>query len=270
MPRFSFYLFIVFTILIIGCFKPALPDQRYSQFTFEKKAQSVNDSTIITLTNPIAAPIKVRLSNNDTLLKSLIVNGFEETILSYHESELSLIEAEELKYRITIGDPEKAAYDSTKYTFPFPKGKTYKILQGYNGSYSHNGPFSRYAIDFYLEIGDTVTAARDGIVVGVIEDYDVGYGSKEYRPFANFITLYHKDGTLSQYTHLKYKGALVELGDTVSALQPIGLSGNTGFSAGPHLHFNTLVPTNDGAKGFKINFENISGEQLKRGDRVSH
>ena len=47
----------------------------------------------------------------------------------------------------------------------------------------------------------------------------------------------HDDWTTGEYYHLKKDGVLVEVGDRVVAGQKIGLSGNTGNSALPHLHF---------------------------------
>ncbi len=45
------------------------------------------------------------------------------------------------------------------------------------------------------------------------------------------------DGSIAYYWHLQKDGVLVNIGDTVQTGQWIGLSGNTGYSAFPHLHF---------------------------------
>ena len=54
---------------------------------------------------------------------------------------------------------------------------------------------------------------------------------------ANSILVQHADGTIGVYLHLQKGGNKVKVGDRVKAGEPIGLSGNTGFSSGPHLHF---------------------------------
>jgi murein DD-endopeptidase MepM/ murein hydrolase activator NlpD len=53
----------------------------------------------------------------------------------------------------------------------------------------------------------------------------------------NWVMVRHDDGTVARYIHLTQNGALVELGDRVVRGQAIGLSGNSGASTGPHLHF---------------------------------
>jgi murein DD-endopeptidase MepM/ murein hydrolase activator NlpD len=47
----------------------------------------------------------------------------------------------------------------------------------------------------------------------------------------------HDDGTLTEYVHLMQGGSAVRVGEKVAAGKLIGYSGNTGYSAGPHLHF---------------------------------
>ena len=52
---------------------------------------------------------------------------------------------------------------------------------------------------------------------------------------ANFIGVRHNDGTVALYMHLREMK--VKLGATVTQGQLIALSGNTGYTSGPHLHF---------------------------------
>ena len=129
------------------------------------------------------------------------------------------------------------------------EGKDYRITQGYNGSFSHGGR-AAYAIDFGMNIGASVCAARDGIVIGVKSDSSKGGRYRKYKDFANYITIMHNDGTYSQYIHLKKSGSKVKVGDKVAAGQLIGYSGSTGWSKGPHLHFMIFKPV-------RINYQTI-------------
>jgi len=154
---------------------------------------------------------------------------------------------------------------------PFPKNRSYKIIQGYNGSHSHNTDYSRYAIDFSLKIGDTVCSAADGYVVGVIKDYKLAGKTKEWVDYSNYITIYHPQrGVFTQYVHLIKNGSFVKVGDTVTKGQPIGLSGMTGYTTVPHLHFSVLKPDkNEGLVSTDFEFEEgYKGAELTKNTTV--
>jgi len=129
------------------------------------------------------------------------------------------------------------------YMLPFEPGETFRVTQGYNGTYSHTGP-DQYAIDFRMPVGTPVHAARGGTVVKVKIDSSVGGGDRKYQNQANYILVRHGDATLANYAHLKKDGAVVKVGDTIEAGELIGYSGNTGFSSGPHLHFSVFKTRN--------------------------
>lgn len=122
------------------------------------------------------------------------------------------------------------------YELPFQKGNKYKIIQGFNGKFTHNKPSSRYAIDFKMPVGDTIVAARSGLVINTKDEFKE-HGGASFTKKANEIAIMHDDGTVAYYVHLDYKGVFVTLGERVEAGQPIGIAGWTGYSTTPHLHF---------------------------------
>ncbi len=84
--------------------------------------------------------------------------------------------------------------------------------------------------------------ARDGVVMQVESDFDkAGLNLEKFGGRANFVRILHDDGTMALYAHLQEGGVLVHVGQRVLAGQQIGLSGNTGFTTGPHLHFAVQV-----------------------------
>lgn len=125
------------------------------------------------------------------------------------------------------------------YQLPFAPGKKRFVVQGYFGAFSHK---ERAALDFKMKKGTKVLAARDGVVLRLREDGDKGGLKKEYRQFGNFVIIQHADSSRSGYWHLQQNGVVVNVGDTVKQGQWIGISGNTGYTAFPHLHFIVWKP----------------------------
>ncbi len=80
-------------------------------------------------------------------------------------------------------------------------------------------------MDIAVPTGTTVSAAAEGTVV--FAGRKGGYG--------NLVIVEHPDGRETRYAHLS--SISVTAGDPVTQGQPIALSGSTGKSTGPHLHF---------------------------------
>lgn len=144
------------------------------------------------------------------------------------------------RYRIscdwTIGDKDALHDDEQLYRLPYASGKSYRVLQGYGSRFSHRG-LEQYAVDFNMSVGTPVHAARAGVVARIEETNDKGCWDDGCGAFANYIVILHNDGTTGEYYHLAQNGALVEVGDNVVAGEKIALSGNTGHTTMPHLHF---------------------------------
>ena len=121
-------------------------------------------------------------------------------------------------------------------SLPFAADDAVVISQGNHGWFSHSG-WSNYAVDFPVPEGTPVAAARGGRVWSLKEDSDEGCDTSDCANLANFVAIDHGDGTVAHYLHLQLDGVPVALGDQVHVGQVIGYSGNTGFSTGPHLHF---------------------------------
>ncbi len=120
------------------------------------------------------------------------------------------------------------------YYLPFAKGSKFLLIQAYNSSMSHAHELS---LDFKMKRGSKICAARDGIVTAVKEDSEVGGLKDEYLSQGNHIIITHSDGSTAMYWHLQKDGVLVNEGDSIKKGQHIGYSGNTGYTAFPHLHF---------------------------------
>lgn len=80
-------------------------------------------------------------------------------------------------------------------------------------------------VDIAAKEGSDIVASYNGIVK------DTGYGDKK----GNFVLMEHSDGTQTLYCHCSE--VLVTEGSVIRAGEVIALVGSTGWSTGPHLHF---------------------------------
>jgi murein DD-endopeptidase MepM/ murein hydrolase activator NlpD len=129
------------------------------------------------------------------------------------------------------------------YRLPFETGKKVFLIQGYESAFSHK---NYKALDFKVKINTPVHAARSGVVTAVRGDSDEGGLKRENLADGNYIFVQHDDGSQAQYWHFRLNGILVKTGDVITAGQLIGYSGNTGYSAFPHLHFEVSGTDMDG------------------------
>lgn len=258
-------------VIFTGC--KTVPAQLLFQAKTSTSYALKNDTLHLKLDNPLKGPMRYYLSSSDSSFNARL-KPYNPVIMRPQTDSLVTIAADStliktLVIKTSLGDPTRKPLRN-KLHLPFPKGKTYRIVQAYDGAYSHNSPYSKYAIDFSLKVGDTVCAADDGVVVGVISGYKYGGKDKKWSEYANYITLYHPHtGVYTQYVHLKQNGSLEQVGDVVKHGQPIGLSGKTGWTDIPHLHFNTLVAVPEGLMSVPVTFYGgIEGAALQPDDEV--
>lgn len=150
------------------------------------------------------------------------------------------------------------------YTLPYPKGVSHLLIQGYNSKLSHRG---RIMLDFKMDKGSSISAARAGVVVRVVDSFSKGGFNKKYLGKANGVTIRHNDGSQALYAHIQKLGALVKVGDTVQTGQLIAKSGSVGYSAFPHLHFVVWGPTPRGRAQLPTRFYTKKGVQYLRPGR---
>ncbi len=121
------------------------------------------------------------------------------------------------------------------YTLPVPASAI--MAFGARGvSPAHQGNL-RNSIDFYVPEGTPVLAAAGGVVFATRDDSNVHGISTRYWDLGNWIDIKHSRNEYTWYEHLAYKKIRVRAGQHVKKGQVIALSGNTGFTKNPHLHF---------------------------------
>ena len=105
-----------------------------------------------------------------------------------------------------------------------------KISSGFGNRKSYSGNTKFHAgLDIYAQTGSPIYAAETGQVIKA--EYDGGYGY--------CILIYHGGNFATFYAHLS--GFAISNGQNVQKGQIIGYVGTTGFTTGPHLHFEVRI-----------------------------
>ncbi len=265
--------------LLLSTCGTKLPSTRYPIFDWKADKKLEGDSLVIDIPNPLNCPLRVTLNPKESLGslipmkdRELVLSPLQHIRLAYAWPEGDTSMDIPLSFSGSLGDPRLAHPDTSfRYAFPFAHGRKSRIIQGYFGSYSHYEGASKYALDFGMNVGDTIYAARGGWVVSKVDQYTVGGPKPKFRPFGNLVFIYHEDGSIAQYYHLQPNSVPVEVGDKVQMGQAIGRTGMTGYTDIPHLHFCVLVPDSvENVRGIPIQFKNVAASTLKKGMWVSH
>ncbi|NLC22172.1 MAG: peptidoglycan DD-metalloendopeptidase family protein, partial [Halomonadaceae bacterium] len=126
--------------------------------------------------------------------------------------------------------PDGHSLDPAFSRYPFEG--SYRMSSGFNPRRTHpvTGRVSPHrGTDWAMPIGTPIVAPADGRVEKVSN-----------HPLAGrYVVIRHDNGYSTRYLHLSR--ALVNRGDRVSMGERIALSGNTGRSTGPHLHYEVIV-----------------------------
>ena len=169
-----------------------------------------------------------RLPLRDGLLITVRPGDTLQGIASAHGIDMSLILADPANgvddpNAIVIGQELIIPLAIPDFHWPAQGEMTdpFGLCRSWDCSYRHRG--LDLAMDYYVPI----VAAADGLVTFVGGDADFGLGW--------YVEIEHEGGWRTTYAHLVefavFQGQPVERGQT------IGYNGNTGYSTGPHLHF---------------------------------
>ena len=220
----------------------------------------VNNRTTYDLTVTIELTKLQNMKSDEPLPRTLTVPG-GATIEAMILSQIQKSKPYEKNYRYywITGSRHGKHDESCVYALPYRKGETHRVTQGFYGSFTHHGN-EAHAIDWAMPEGTPVLAARDGVVIGVKSSSNKGGKNKVFADDANFVMIRHGDGTTGEYKHFKYQGVKVSVGRTVKVGDLLGLSGNTGYSDTPHLHFFVYKALNGKTRQtYAIKFRTTSG-----------
>src|SRR5690554_2056168 len=118
---------------------------------------------------------------------------------------------------------------------PWMCEQTFAVSQSHNTG-SHLGKGAA-AWDFALPTGTPIVAPAAGTVRKLRQD-STRYGcDPKYAYDANYIIIDFGDGTEGLFLHLEANSSKLAVGDSVAVGDVLGKIGMSGFTCGPHLHF---------------------------------
>lgn len=158
--------------------------------------------------------------------------GYRKVVSDVTYKNEAVVERDIVKEEVLIEAVAKVVERGTKVPPTYIKPISGGILSsGFGGRSSPGGRGStnHQGVDYAIPSGSSVYASSGGTVS--VAGWSGGYG------YCVLIT--HPDGSKTRYAHLSK--VLVSVGQTVSQGEKIALSGNTGISTGPHLHFEIIL-----------------------------
>lgn len=155
---------------------------------------------------------------------------YEESTAAQPASERTLSEEAVTTERLSSAAknktvPLKLSYKKEeKLLFPLYEGR-YTSYYGERTDPITEGSDYHMGVDIGADEGDSIRAAADGRVLSIGQDSRSG----------KYVFIDHGNDTVTFYCHCSE--ILVDKGDKVSRGDTIALVGSTGYSTGPHLHF---------------------------------
>ncbi len=227
------------------------------------RLQPVGEQWQARIDNPLAGPLQIELraapgqAIEGLPVQSLVQGG--GTLVVGHLAAPADGRPLEVRMNAVPGAPTAQAED-VAYRLPF-EATHLRVDQAPNGRFSHQDEENRDAVDFALAEGTLVMAAREGTVMQVQDGFQAnGQDRQRDGARANFIRVLHSDGSMGLYAHLQAGGMRVRPGQAVQAGQPLGLSGNSGFSTAPHLHFVVQVNRGMGLRSVPVRIFTAQGQ----------
>ncbi len=210
--------------------KEAVLEEEHTQLlTLEKQAEAKHASV-----ETLLAGKQQELKNYESKIASAEnqINEYEKDLAAQEakikqiEAEIRRQEEEARKKAEAAGQTYKtASLGDIKFIWPCPSSS--RITSGFGGrsSPTEGASSNHKGIDIGAATGSNILAAASGTVT--ISTYSASAG--------NYVMISHGGGVSTVYMHCSSR--LVSAGDKVSQGDVIAKVGSTGYSTGPHLHF---------------------------------
>ncbi len=202
-------------------------------------AESVKMTTVAKRTFP--TPTSKPLSDSVNIYQTML-NDKSDDLMENHPADDIYNEewnSSSIKYHIPINQlPDTFTVDCSNYHMPLDMD-----IARISSQYGRRWHRFHHGIDIAIPTGSNIYAAFDG-EVRITKYNSGGYGY--------YIVIRHDNGLETVYGHLDH--IMCSVNQRVKAGDIIALSGNTGRSTGPHLHFETRFVGNSFNPATIINF----------------
>ncbi len=241
----------------------------FSQPKIEFNSEKTNTGFIILANNSEFCSVSVRIKFQ---LKNLLSSNGDEFIFlvppktnQFKITDFNIVNKNDgfsYSYDVvsTFGDVTLTKYDSNyQYGLPFEKGNEFQVQQGYFGKYTHQ---KERSLDIDMPKGTRVVAARKGMIISQVDYNNKHCTDPSCLKYNNYIDIIHVDGTIANYSHLKFKSCKYQAGDVVEEGYIIAESDQTGYTSGPHLHFIAYLPAFENKKSISTLFKINNGDEF--------
>lgn len=165
-------------------------------------------------------------------------DGCKETVTRIVYENGEQISSQTVSETVVKAPSAKVIFEGTKVKpttastgiYDWPIKNRYTITDTFGYRYIGGSKKFHYAVDLATSAGVPVYAADGGVVVTAT--YGASYG--------NHVIIRHDNGQETLYAHMRTKPP-VQVGERVYKGQQIGEVGSTGYSTGPHLHFELRI-----------------------------
>lgn len=207
-------------------------------FARSAQATGLNSGSVTELTNLLEKKLDFRRDSRrgdrfQVLVESDMIDGetLDSRVLAVHyDGERMDLTVVRNANDGNFYTPEGGSLDPAFARHPFEGN--YRLSSGFNPRRRHpvTGHIKPHnGTDFAMPIGTPITAPANGVVERVSNHHAAG----------RYVVIRHDNGYRTRYLHLSRP--LVKQGDIVTMGERIALSGNTGSSTGPHLHYEVIV-----------------------------
>ena len=246
--------------------------ERYEDsFTVDVRQEPTDSGARLVASHTCYCPLEIAVRLKDLSPSAVSeARGFRQVVPPMSSVELARIRRQgpepfqfDFDFTYAIGDPDSQPDAAHVYRPPFASARGFLVTQAYPDTYTHGAPDSRHAVDIAMPSGTAVHAARGGRVIEVAyANYRGGESAGQAGGEANFVRIFHEDGSFAVYAHLERSSVRVRTGQTVRRGEYIASAGNTGYSTGPHLHFAVQRNTGLATRSLPVQFEAPGGGQV--------